>query len=650
MKTSEQSTHSVKSKVLAALAMLLVAIVMLVSSTYAWFTLSTAPEVEGVSTAVGANGSLEMLLATKDATGQWVYDTGEVGTLTEQYMRNTYWGNLVDLSHESYGSQAITLLPSKLNLNTDGKFQPGAPLQIPEYDKDGRVLRTEPAGQFATFNGTNFITNTGDYGFRGLGVASGLSDRQQAFRTAAAAMSAVAYNAQTLARTSLSANGTALARIAIAKAMNGTAAEFTADDVTAINNMITGLEGSLKQVETAYIQAIKLYVLGESIDHATDEVALAAAAAIDTAANGAGDALNAKLTAVLAIPEVPSGATSQLTGYATYEAAVADLNTANAAKADPNSKTDFTWDDIKDSLTALVSMDDITINGIAAGALNDANNKNQIASDILGGKGVKVVMATGGGVYADVADLAGDYTVDITIDSTDLDAGVDGLAIKASMTADSTQATPYLTTVNTALTDDSLQPTKAGESDLPLTEIYGYVIDLAFRTNAAQSNLLLQTDAADRIYDGNANTETMGAGSSMTFKSNSSDFTTDQVKALMSRIRVVFYSTDTNTTDMYEVYATAALDTANATIDANGITAKLYITENKIDTADSDDAITSLNQNEIKHISALVYLDGESIQNSEVAATVAASMTGTVNLQFASSATLDPMEYGSLHQ
>lgn len=631
MKTFEQPTHSVKNKVLAALAMLLVAIVMLVSSTYAWFTLSTAPEVEGVSTQVGANGSLEMLLATKDASGQWVYDSGEVGTLTEQYMRNTYWGNLVDLSHESYGSQAITLLPSKLNLNADGKFNPGAPLQIPEYDKDGRVLRTEPAGQFATFNGTNFITNTGDYGFRGLGVASGLSDRQQAFRTAAAAMSGAAYNAQTAARNSLSANGTALARIAILKAMSGASAEYTAADVTAINDMITGLEASLQYVEEAYVQAVKLYVLGTSIDHATDEAALAAAAAINTSA------------------DIPSAAIGALVGYEKYTAAVEALNNAKAAQVTPADGTIYDWDDIKDSLSALVKMDNITINGIAANALNEEANKNQIASDILGSKGVKVVMPTGGGIYADVADLAGDYTVDITINSSDLNVGVGGLAIKASMTADSTNAKPDLTTVNTALTVPALQPTNAGDGDLPLTEIYGYVIDLAFRTNAAQSNLLLQTEGADRIYDGNANTETMGAGSSMTFKSNSPDFTTQQVKELMSRIRVVFYSTDDGAT-MSDVYAFAALDTDNATIDANGITAKLYITENKIDTADSDDAITSLNQNEIKHISALVYLDGESIQNSEVAATVAASMTGTVNLQFASSAELNPMEYGELHQ
>ena len=62
-----------------------------------------------------------------------------------------------------------------------------------------------------------------------------------------------------------------------------------------------------------------------------------------------------------------------------------------------------------------------------------------------------------------------------------------------------------------------------------------------------------------------------------------------------------------------------------------------------------DNVITSLNQNEAKHVSALVYLDGETIENSDVAATVAQSMTGTVNFQFASSAELVPMEYGELH-
>ena len=45
-KTSKQSQmDSIKKKLMAATAMLLVAAIMTVSSTYAWFTLSTAPEV-----------------------------------------------------------------------------------------------------------------------------------------------------------------------------------------------------------------------------------------------------------------------------------------------------------------------------------------------------------------------------------------------------------------------------------------------------------------------------------------------------------------------------------------------------------------------------------------------------------------------------
>ena len=47
-------------------------------------------------------------------------------------------------------------------------------------------------------------------------------------------------------------------------------------------------------------------------------------------------------------------------------------------------------------------------------------------------------------------------------------------------------------------------------------------------------------------------------------------------------------------------------------------------------------------------VSALVYLDGANITNADVAATASTSMTGTMNLQFASSANLVPMEYTPL--
>ena len=52
--------RDIKTKLMAAICMLLVSSIMMVSTTYAWFTLSTAPEVTGITTAVGANGNLEM--------------------------------------------------------------------------------------------------------------------------------------------------------------------------------------------------------------------------------------------------------------------------------------------------------------------------------------------------------------------------------------------------------------------------------------------------------------------------------------------------------------------------------------------------------------------------------------------------------------
>ena len=61
-KSQAKRKQDIKTKLMAAIAMLLVSSIMMVSSTYAWFTLSTAPEVTGIQTSVGANGNLEMAL------------------------------------------------------------------------------------------------------------------------------------------------------------------------------------------------------------------------------------------------------------------------------------------------------------------------------------------------------------------------------------------------------------------------------------------------------------------------------------------------------------------------------------------------------------------------------------------------------------
>ena len=63
----------------------------------------------------------------------------------------------------------------------------------------------------------------------------------------------------------------------------------------------------------------------------------------------------------------------------------------------------------------------------------------------------------------------------------------------------------------------------------------------------------------------------------------------------------------------------------------------------------TDNTIMSLTQNDPTKLTAIVYLDGDIVDSSMVSATAARSMTGTLNLQFASSATLVPMDYTPLH-
>ncbi|MDD7340722.1 MAG: hypothetical protein PUH63_01860, partial [Firmicutes bacterium] len=134
----------VKKKLTAAIAMLLVATIMMVSSTYAWFTLSTAPEVTGITTSVGANGNLEMALLTKDTYNNTGAITSAVGDSSSAATKtavtaNVTWGNLVDLSDASYGLNNIKLLPSRL-LAKDGTITnlTGA-IAVADYGNDGRV-------------------------------------------------------------------------------------------------------------------------------------------------------------------------------------------------------------------------------------------------------------------------------------------------------------------------------------------------------------------------------------------------------------------------------------------------------------------------------------------------------------------------------
>ena len=631
--TETKTNNSVKSKLVAAIAMLLVATIMVVSSTYAWFTLSTKPEVTGISTAVGANGALEMLLATKEGNA-WVYHDGVVDTNATWKERNTYWGNLVNLS-DLYGSEMITLYPSKLNV-TNGVID-GTPISFPEYGADGRVNALQLGGDFGTYDGENFFKND-DFGFRALGTTSGMTARQQSFKVALAQVAINQSTAKAEARESLAANGTQLAAIAVKKGM-GTSTEYDANDSAAVKAMATGIEKSLTALETAYLEALYTAVYSQlNTTATTDEEVANQITVIKAAANGK-TALGEKIAAALAVADGVDASTLQ--GYTDFETAVSDFNTAKSA-IDVLGETG-TLTTLIDALRPLVDVDAVSVNGRSGSQIS--TDKSALATDIIA-NGAKVHIGNDGGVYGTIAELCGKYNVSIQIQLSSIDSSFTEGSLPADMTVGDNQE-GTLNAVRTVLNGQS--PTADGATN-PISEFYGYVIDLAFRTNAANSNLLLQTAAADRIYGDNQNEETLGKGSTMTFNTDFSVFSEEQMKALMGNIKLVFFESN-NTTDGMKIIKYAKLDADNAKKVDDGLEANIYLLDdtNNFITVQDDAVIQAMNTNQPTHVSVLVYLDGETLTNADVAATLAESMSGKLNLQFASSAELAPMDYADLH-
>lgn len=652
MKRKLMPKYGIKGKLISALCMLLVALIMVVSSTYAWFTLSTAPEVKGISTAVGANGALEIRLNT----------TTDPGTI-----KNSTYGNLVDLS-EGYGLDTITLLPSALHLDDAGKIDPRF-LNIPQYGPDGRVTdvsgeRTQ-AGIFT--DGVFSAAADNATGVRAVGVASGLTPRQLAYRNAKYAASTNASLATNGAANSLNTNGAVLGNIVIKKATmaGATYTQAEIDSLQAIVDDLAGTDsktGILTYIEDAYKQMIVAYAASAQLDRLPNVTDVTIADAVYSTVKSkieSGDLTLEGIAASNAITVVvgadsysfsllgEDGAeTPILTSIKALIATKGNVSDAQDAldALKTLGKTEYEWADVSGVLNYLIYTDAVTVNGMSASEIQA--EMDTFAQKVMS-EGINIQLNQGAGVYAEIADQCGNYSAAVTMTNVTV-KGMTFEELTANMVTKSNVSPAYLTGAQAAIINAG-EPSGSTASALPMTEFYGYVIDLVFRTNAASSNLLLQTDATDRIYEGNANELTQGGGSSMTFKSASADFSTEQVKSLMGSIRIVFFGTESR-----EVLGYAKLDVANATIGADGVTAKMYLYEivdgaEVLVTTKDDSVITAMAQNQEVKVSTLVYLDGEKLENKDVAATGAQSVTGKMNLQFSSSANLTPMEYGDLH-
>lgn len=725
MTMPQGSGASMRRKLYSALSMLLVSGIMMVTSSYAWFVMSTAPEVKGIQTQVGANGALEIALLDKDSwTDLSRLDMGDIdeNATTEQnaVTANLTWGNLVNLESATYGLSNIILQPSRLNVksNTTGEGENavtnytvngGTLLKTPVYGEDGRVKKLEEKAVASIYKAEDKAFNETGYGVRAIGTAANMSTFQLGMNAARTQISNFTTSARSAASTALNTHGGNMASIAVAYALQGKEDGYTKQDIENIKALAVDMQAAVDQIENGMRQVYAGYIT-TAASGITAETYQAALEEINTLTLAE---LDAKYPAITTEYDI-TGFITKLSGMQ------GNITTAldSCDKKLDSGATSFTWNEISSIITPLVD-----INGITVGGKNVTQLKNELkkpdgsinfnaALDLLRGGGLTITVATGSGLLSEIADFVGDYTAtvavkDVTVGGTHLDSVDVGMETKTTFNP------PILTACSNKLAAQAL--TEATGSSA-ITDYYGYAIDLAFRTNATNSSLQLQTEPANRIYnDGSSQNEALqGGGSYMTFKTEAGLSATKMVK-LMNGVRVVFMDKSQNvlklakldttlgknnydqftkdqTDDNYaylnafpsetattyqksdiiskaeynNLPATGTVEFKTAEDGTNTVTAKLYLYEFSMTTKPNADgtthqtggitignkitstAITALEADTPMIVTALVYLDGSVVNNSMVAASALQSMTGTLNLQFSSSAQLMPAQNTAL--
>lgn len=152
IKAYQEALPGLKERVAAVALLLVLSMVMLTSASFAWLTISRAPEVSGVNTTVAANGNLEIALASGDGTtapGESKVGDSSAAKGQSITKSNLTWGNLVNLGDPSYGLENLTMRPAQLNRVA----LLDSPLYGAVFSKDGRVSQLNSNFAYTTWVG-----------------------------------------------------------------------------------------------------------------------------------------------------------------------------------------------------------------------------------------------------------------------------------------------------------------------------------------------------------------------------------------------------------------------------------------------------------------------------------------------------------------
>ena len=703
----------VTGKLMAAISMLLVSAILMCLTSYAWFILSTAPEVSNLKTTAGANGALEIALQSTNTDRNGRADiTSAVGSSHAKNVAtvsNTYWGNVVDLT-EGYGLEHVTLYPSRLKLTptkVDGKtsyaVDTGSILQVPQFGQDGRVTGLMDATK-THYDGDKFATGS-NWGVNVLGAVSEKVGEEDTI-VLTYARDIVLEQAR---------EKVAAYRAELRSDMKNLIERNSVGIMTML--MVTLFNDEMDR-ETQYI-TVKDYVasMDAAVTQATEAVRwalLANAAADETHFNSDNPehmkALGAIYSTYMQLALTGENSIASIAdqyGYAEVAQAARALATAGGRIEAAKKEINDTTMDTGSAAMALVRVDEAAAHGTNEDGTPGPADKVKAAHSALAedftrlGKTDTIYMFIvheDMNLFSALASVVGDYAGDMTVWITE-----DGMV--GEEPADLSGCTKWVYTIKAScgkgsVTDEGVWRVWQDVDDLSsvtrqedgtfaadanvgalgtvLNQIegitapgtiqveitrrdvtaYGYSIDLAFQSSVS-TNLLLQQLGIDRVSkdtsggDTEALDTTQGGGSTIEF-AIAGDMTEEQVQNLLQGLYIVFMNTSTGM-----IYKVAAIDPASITINWTGIpvtaSGVLALYEPvfgeggtlSLGRKTTDTVITALTKDTPSYISAVVYLSGDAVDSTVFSATQGLSLTGALNLQFASSETLTPMNYTS---
>lgn len=678
IKAYQAALPYMKERVMAVALLFVMSISMMASASFAWVTLSRNPEISGLATTVATNGNLEIALSDKDGLEPDPTAPGDSnGDITET---NLKWGNLINLSHNDYGLSNLTLRPAVLNsgsLLTE-------PLYSVKYANDGRissVISDFAYTNYSTKDGANafLVPESVEYGVRAISSVKSteLDTERPELLTLGDAVKQAYYKADNSFK-ALWNNKTYMNSIT---GLAGVYLQYRIDDtdqdcssyVDIVNEMYGEFRNTLLLTGEIFVASANVYHYVYCNDNQQTFVPFTA-----------DDLYSGKIKTTLAAEGVTlDGLDPYIKDYTlfigteakNYEDGLYTKYKTNVYE--PYTKnTSIGWELMRDYINPVADINSATIDGKAASVLGAGD----LASIAFGSpvcelqKGLiwNMDWYYGGNIsVSGVSAKAMGFTVNIREIRTSAKAKVEDPANKTYTNY------PIIEVKNKAV-----NKAQAGIQITAVTaaDTYGMVVDFWLRTNAEDALLSLagkvQTEKVpmvdgegNPITDDNGNqmyetvvlgysgenriweeddelsalgpSTSQGSGSCYIFYPETPE---DQAQALemLSAMRVAFVDEDGNLLAQADMDTSMAFEQEGRVLVPLQLRAKSVITgtdENGNPIVENAYYITKMVQNEATRITAIVYLDGARLENSNVLA--AGAIKGQLNIQFGTSEEID---------